>query len=308
MTTRTETQPEQAAIHCHQCKKVNPPQAQKCAGCGANLLPGTSLVQRFVIFVCCTLLAVISFSSVQHLAKKVEPGDKNSIYVVGLLIFGLLILGYGFIQSLRKVPLDERYATRAKRHASLNKLQAIADYSSAMRIAPKHLVLNYLGERAKLEREVGMTEQAMSDWQRALEMVNERIAKANPPVPELFQQRADLHQNLGRPDEHSLDMLAYAIEKEKTLTTKEGELAESWEEGFIKGSEDVKRQELQKLRAGILQDPRFRIIAECKKCHKIVNLDSKLKCPKDKKHKVSNIRPVLRKTGPASVDPINPTT
>jgi hypothetical protein len=64
---------------------------------------------------------------------------------------------------------------------------------------------------------------------------------------------------------------------------------------LTKGSEDAKRQEFQNLRAGILQDPKFSITAQCKKCRTTVELDHKLHCPKGARHKVTNIRPVLKK-------------
>jgi len=290
---------QEAAIHCQKCGHLNAPQTRKCAKCAADLLPGASFFKRLAMFVISSLLAATCFYYFAVLLKKVEPGGKSSLYLVTLLVFGILLVGNGLIQALRKIPLDERYATRAKRHASLNKLQAIDDYGSAMQSAPKHLVLTYLGERARLFQELGLDGQAADDWRHALVLINERIARATPPAPDLFDQRAGLYKNLGMQDEYKLEMLLYSIEKEKTFKSKANGIAADWQEGLVKGSEDAKRQEFQKLRAGILQDPRFRITAQCKKCRKSVDLDFKLNCPKGKNHLVTNIRPILGKPEPS---------
>lgn len=295
----TPARAKEPAIHCQKCKHENVPNAQKCARCGANLLPGAGLAQRLWIFFSATSLAVTCFYFFFINIKKIELGGKPAIYLVGLLIFGILTLGFGLIQSLRKIPLDERYVMRARRHASLNKLQAIADYGSAMQTAPQYLVLNYLVERAKLYQDLGMPGQAASDWQRALAKINDRIARANPPVPDLFKQRAELYKNLDMKDEYALEMLLYSIEKEKTFKFKEDQVASGMQEGFSKGTEDLKRQEFHKLRIGIMQDPKFRIVAECKKCRATVDLDYKLHCTRKTSHRVTNIRPVLRKPDPS---------
>lgn len=283
------------AIHCHKCKHVNAPDAQKCARCDANLLPGISLGQRFGILVFSTLLAVAIFYAFFMNINKVEAGEKNTLYLVALPIFGVLIFGYGIIKFLRKIPLDERYVNRARRHLSLNKLQTIADYGSAMKTAPQYLVLNYLIERAKLYQDLGMSAEAGLDWQRALEKINDRIAREKPPVPDMFKQRAQLYKNLKMEDEYALEMLLYTIEKEKTLKSKRGHIAEGWEEGLQKGSEDAQRQELQKLRAEIMINQKYKIVGQCKKCHSIVDLDAKLDCTNNSKHHITNINPALRK-------------
>ena len=287
------------AIHCHKCKHVNAPDAQKCARCGANLLPGTSLGQRFWILVFSTLMAVVIFYAFFMNSNKVEAGGKNALYLVALPIFGVLMFGYGIIKFLRKIPLDERYVNRARRHLSLNKLQTIADYGSAMQTAPQYLVLNYLIERAKLYQDLGMSAEAGLDWQRALEKINDRIARAKPPVPGLFKQRAELYKNLKMEDEYALEMLLYTIEKEKTFKFKRGHIAEGWEEGLKQGSEDAQRNELRKLRAEIMKNQKYGIVGQCKKCKSIVDLDARLDCTNNPKHLIQNISPTLRKIDPS---------
>ena len=148
---------------------------------------------------------------------------------------------------LRITPLYERYATRAKRHFELNPWQAIADYGSAIYNAPKTQAFDYLLEKAKLHQGLGMTVEARTDWQQALENINTRIVQSRASI-DLIKQCAEIYKYLGMDDEYAMQMLQYTIDKEKTFKTKPGQIAEGWEEGLQKGSEDAQRQELQKLR------------------------------------------------------------
>ncbi len=121
----------------------------------------------------------------------------------------------------RKTPLHERYEIRAKRHASLNPQQAIADYGAAINSAPKPLAFDYLLERAKLSQEQGMTMEARTDWQYALENINARLAKPKAPV-DLKKQHAEIKKCLCMDDEYAMEMLQYTIEKENTFKFKHG--------------------------------------------------------------------------------------
>jgi hypothetical protein len=102
-------------------------------------------------------------------------------------------------------------------------------------------------------------------------------------------------RDLGMQDEYAMQMLQYTLEKEKTFKTKRSDIAMGWQEGLKKGSEDYHRQELDKLRAEILANPRYKIVAECKQCHSVVDLDASLNCPNNFKHrKIINIHAALR--------------
>ena len=97
-------------------------------------------------------------------------------------------------------------------------------------------------------------------------------------------------------DEYAMEMLKYTIEMEKTFKFKRDHIAMGWEEGLKKGSEDFKRKELQQLRTGIMNNPRYGIVGKCKQCHSIVDLDPLLECTKNPKHnKISDIIPTIRK-------------
>ena len=300
-------QPAQAAsaqqksqtIHCQKCQHENAPDAMKCSQCGTNLLPGAGIGQRLGVFGCTTILAIVSLAIAYGVyASKAEIGGKGVIYLGGLVLFGVFVFGFGIIWSLRRTPLYERYAARANRHVSLNPVQAIADYGSALNGAPQAQAFDILLARARLYQGQGMVREAGTDWQRALENINARMAKPKAPI-ELNKQRAELYKTMGMEDEYALEMLRYTIEKEKTFKFKKDGIAMGVEEGFKKGTEEVARKELQKLRAEIMSNHRYRIVGQCNNCRCEVDLDGRLDCTNNAKHrKISNIRPALRITAP----------
>jgi tetratricopeptide (TPR) repeat protein len=243
---------------------------------------------------------VISFAVAFLVFKfKAEIGIKDLIYLAALVGFGVFMIVVGIFLLLRKVPLFERYENRAKRHVSLNPWQAIADYGSAINSAPPTRAFDYFLKRAKLFQELGMTMEARTDWQYALDNINARIAKPKGPVIDLKKQRAEVYKSLGMEDEYAMEMLQYTIEKEQTFKFKRGHLAEGWEEGLKKGSEDAQRNELRKLRVEIMNNHKYGIVGQCKRCKSIVDLDAKLDCTNNPKHLVKNISPILRKIDPS---------
>jgi len=206
---------------------------------------------------------------------------------------------FGLILTFRKTALHERYEMRARRHVSSNPWQAIADLSSAINMAPQIQAFDYLLERAKLHQELGKKAEAKADWQHALENINQRIAVPKSSI-DLFKQRAEIFDYLGMEDEYALQMLEYTIEKEKTFKTKRKDIAMGWEEGLKKGSEDMQRQELEKLRTEIMTNQRYKIIGQCKKCRSMVDLNARLECTNNAKHqKITDIRPIIRETNPS---------
>lgn len=290
--------PRVQTIHCPKCKQQNAPDARKCKKCGTNLLPGAGIGTRLGGFIFAAIIAILSFViALIVYATKPDLNGKDLIYLAGLVLFGIFVLGIGIYYALRKVPLYERHATRAKRHVSLNPWQAISDYGAAIRHAPPSLAFDYQLERAKVYEKVGLTIEARADWQLALENINARMAKSKAPVIDLTRQRAELYQSLGMQDEYAMEMLRYTIDKEKTFKTKRGDIAMGMEEGFKKGTEDFQRNELEKLRAGIMKNTRYGIVGQCKKCRAVVNLDSRLECTNNPKHRnISNISPTIRQT------------
>ncbi len=293
-------QPHVQVVHCHKCNHENPPNAIKCQHCGKNLLPGMRASQRLAIFISAIFISILSFAAAILIYRfKPEIGGKDLLYLLGLIGFGAFVFLFGLILTFRKTALHERYVMRAKRHVSSNPWQAIADLSSAINIAPQIQAFDYLLERAKLYQGLGKNAEARADWQRVLENINHRIASPKASI-DLFKQRADIFGYLGMEDEFALQMLEYTIEKEKTFKTKRKDIAMGWEEGLQKGSEDMKRQELEKIRTEIMTNQRYKIIGQCKKCRSMVDLNARLECTNNAKHqKIIDIRPIIRDTNPS---------
>jgi tetratricopeptide (TPR) repeat protein len=288
-------QPHVKIIYCQKCNHENPPNALKCQNCGKNLLPGVGASQRVAILISAIFIATLSIVAAILIYRfKPEIGGKDLLYLLALIGFGAFILLFGLILTFRKTALHERYEMRAKRHVSSNPWQAIADLSSAINMAPQIQAFDYLLERAKLHQELGKKAEAKADWQHALENINQRIAVPKSSI-DLFKQRAEIFDYLGMEDEYALQMLEYTIEKEKTFKTKRKDIAMGWEEGLKKGSEDMQRQELEKLRTEIMTNQRYKIIGHCKKCRLMVDLNARLECTNNAKHqKITDIRPIIR--------------
>lgn len=286
--------PSEQVIFCQKCKHENAPDATHCSQCGTTLLPGAGIGERIGVFIGSLIFATLGFGAAYLLFKfKLEFGGKDWIYLAALIVFGVFVVFVGLFGSLRKIPLDERYETRAKRHVSLNAWQAIADYGSAIKTAQPTQAFDYLLERAKLYQGLGKMAEARSDWQLALENINARMAAPKVSV-DLIKKRAEIYKALGMQDEYAMQILFYTIEKEKTFKTKRSDVAMGWEEGLLKGSDDSNRQELDKIRAEILANPKYKIVGQCKNCHSVVDLSVGLECTNNAKHKkITDIHPIM---------------
>lgn len=293
--------PSEQVIYCQKCKHENAPDASRCSQCGTTLLPGAGFGERIIIFIWSLIFAFLVFGAAYLFFKfKPEFGGKDWIYLAGLVVIGVLIIFLGLFGSLRKIPLDERYEMRAKRHTNLNPWQAIADYGSAIKTAQPAQAFNYLLERAKIYQGLGRTAEARAHWQAALENINVRMAASKASV-DLIRQRAEILGDLGMQDEYAMQMLYYTIEKEKTIKTKRSDVPMGWEEGLLKGSDDSNRQKLDKIRAEILSNPKYKIVGQCKNCHSVVDLTATLECTNNAKHKkITDIHPILSEPIPHS--------
>jgi len=286
--------PSEQVIFCQKCKNENAPDATRCSRCGTTLLPGAGVGERLVVFIGSLIFAMLGFGAAYLFFRfKPEFGGKDWIYLAGLIVFGVFVVFVGLFGSLRKIPLHERYGTRAKRHASLNPWQAIADYGSAIKTAQPTQAFDYMLERAKLYQGLGKTVEARADWQGALENINIRLEAPKASV-DLIKQRAEIFRDLGMQDECAMQMLQYTIEKEKTFKSKRSDVAMGWEEGLLKGSDDFNRQELDKIRTEILANPKYKIVGQCKNCHSVVDLGAWLECTNNAKHKkITDMHPIM---------------
>ncbi len=240
-------------ISCQKCKTKNEAGAQKCTQCGANLLPGYSGKERLGVLIACLVVGVLCFASNFFLFQ-------NYTYLFRILItlVAVVIAGLGIWWSVRKTPVYERYEIRAKNHVKTDPKQAIADYAEAIKLAPEQQAFDLLNERAKLCNSHNMPDEAKSNWQQALENINQRITAVKDTDLELHKNRAEVYGHLGMEDEYAMEMLTYTLDKERSLGTKKGEImipkggGDIMEMGVKKGLDDNKRTDLQKLRARVI--------------------------------------------------------
>jgi hypothetical protein len=126
-------------ITCNQCKTQNPPEAETCRKCRANLLPPQSAsrhtwgiiraVLTGVFIIALGLVPLVVWGSEANLAYF----DSFSILI---MLAGMVVLVRGLIRSIRPAPLYTRYLERAARHASTDPEQAMTDFVHGVMLAP----------------------------------------------------------------------------------------------------------------------------------------------------------------------------
>jgi hypothetical protein len=204
-------------IHCEKCKHINASEAEKCAKCGTNLLPGEDITARLGGMGCLFILAVLLLI----FAWVIIPGwteggpsletliEMGFTFILGPLAALCLVLG-GIWWALRKTPLPERYDARAKRHEKLDRKQAIADYSAMIKLASgsgkndgqiKYAdgIINYadvLTQRGELYAKEGSDAKAKEDWTTALELLDREISIRKQPEPDMQEKRAKVNRLL----------------------------------------------------------------------------------------------------------------
>ncbi len=151
-------------IQCHKCQSENTADREKCQECGADLLPGEGLSDRLSYLVYGIIGGVVcGIGSYLLIKSEIELPECLLIspQLCGLATIGLPIMG--IVSALRKTPLYQRYATRARRHIELDPEQAISDFSQALELAPEKEKAGLLKERATLYEKLGMQEEATRD-------------------------------------------------------------------------------------------------------------------------------------------------
>jgi hypothetical protein len=160
-------------VTCEKCKTVNPPAQRHCSNCQRDLLPGMGFLVRFLGFLLCLAIAVFSAWVVWRIYKAEHFPDLGYVFTspIWWALMALILPFAGLSFLLRRTPDHERYFERAKRHVTIDKDQALADFNEAVRLAPEKGRVTILKERAKLLEAMGDTKQAFRD----------RIAVAGDP-------------------------------------------------------------------------------------------------------------------------------
>lgn len=149
-------------ISCGKCQAENPPTEDVCSQCRASLLPGRSIGSRLGSVGGGIAAGIISAALVYFFSQMEEPPpcclspEKLALGVIALPIIGI-------VDALRKTPLHERYAMRARRHVDLDAEQAMADFGQALELAPEKARAALLKERAALYEKLGLDEESVRD-------------------------------------------------------------------------------------------------------------------------------------------------
>ena len=146
------------------CKRQaeNAPTEDVCSQCGASLLPGRSVGSRLGSVGGGIAAGILSAALVYFFSQMEEPPpcclspEKLALGVIALPIIGI-------VDALRKTPLHERYAMRARRHVDLDPEQAVADFGQALELAPEKARAALLKERAALYEKLGLEAESVRD-------------------------------------------------------------------------------------------------------------------------------------------------
>jgi len=154
-------------VICRKCKANNPPEADRCEQCGANLLPGESLGERALWLVGGIIGTGLSAGMLYLLSTNPESIETSEfclftnpvVWMIGIFVFPIS----GLVSALRKTPLYKRYENRAKRHINLDWEQALTDFSKAIELAPKKVQASLLKQRADVYKAHGMEDDYLTD-------------------------------------------------------------------------------------------------------------------------------------------------
>lgn len=181
-------------IHCQKCNQQNVSEAEKCSQCGANLLPGAGIKERLGQLGCLVVAGILTPVLALLILPRLAVGNiLDNLILMGAIILsivmGIVFILLGISLAVGKTPVYDRYKRRAERHVDLDPQQAIADYGKAIELAPEAIAFDLLSARAGLYHKQGMIEEEKSDWRRALENINHRIAVSKTSDPNLEKQR-----------------------------------------------------------------------------------------------------------------------
>lgn len=151
-------------IQCLKCQSENTADREKCQECGADLLPGEGISDRLSNLVFGIVGGILSgIVAYLMIESDIELPDCLLISPQLCLLTTIGAPIMGIASALRKTPLYQRYATRARRHIELDPEQAIADFSQALEFAPEKEQAGLLKERATLYEKLGMEKEATRD-------------------------------------------------------------------------------------------------------------------------------------------------
>ena len=160
-----------ATVHCDRCGTANPADSLRCGRCKTDLLPGERAVVRIGYLAAGILFAVLGGFLAWRFT--VSPPDVLvGVCLTSPVAWALAALGAligGIVFAIRRTPLHERYAIRARRHVELDADQALADFNQALALAPDKARGEILTKRAGLLTKLGRQDEATRDQLSATE-------------------------------------------------------------------------------------------------------------------------------------------
>jgi hypothetical protein len=151
-------------IQCLKCETNNLSTLDTCDACGANLLPGEGVGERIGNVIAGILGGVIAgVAAYLMIQADIKTPDCWIISPASCMLAAFALPVMGIASALRKTPLYQRYARRARRHIELDIEQAVTDFSLALESSPGDDKAGLLKERAELYEKLGMQEEALRD-------------------------------------------------------------------------------------------------------------------------------------------------
>ena len=164
--------PDTPYILCQSCKTKNPSEATRCSNCNADLLPGKTLMVRFLY----GGLVVVGIGIIILSVRMEIPGFLSDIFILfsgryncyGVIVLSLITIG--LLGAFSPSALSDRYLYRADRHFSISPGQAVHDYTLAINMMTADLAkCGILLKRAEALLKLGRVAEALSDLQACID-------------------------------------------------------------------------------------------------------------------------------------------
>ncbi len=309
-------------IYCAKCKTSNPPDATVCLHCSADLLPPPNQMSKTSFLFFALGLFVLLPGGIAYLILSAKEPAVFLKWIAYILIGIAVIAFIGTMMATfgKKAPdsaavTHEHYATRARRHISLDAGQALADFNKALEMAPKEKQLALRMERFPLYEKLEMFTELAEELKmliptakrqtknfKGVEQHNMKIA-----IRDLYTKLEETYKRLGNETEVARTHLAFTYyaqahqkdlytgglsDSSKNLVSVLGGDGDAFAVGFdSKGGTGMMDLFFQDERKKMVAAGQVKAVGFCPECDKEQELDGNLNCPVSPKHKkLRNIR------------------
>jgi len=116
-------------ICCPSCETEDPPSVETCIHCGADLLPGSGIGKRAESIGAGIAGGLVSGALLYAFGQMEEPPfccPSPQALLIGVVVLPVA----GLVNALRRTPLHERYALRARRHLDSDPQPSATDHTN----------------------------------------------------------------------------------------------------------------------------------------------------------------------------------